>query len=281
MSLFCHAQIQEWGWQTADSAFVVCQYQHQLYSSLTQIHDIDEMRLEIGSNLSRYYSYSSFHYDSLRYTPEGREIIKKLTEAAFDATKGKEKKEVFRILSKRPGYQTQCEVYKIYGENKTVVQDRIGDDYYRYEEQMEPQEWIICEDTLTILNYLCQKAVCTWRGRNYTAWFTESIPISEGPYKFHGLPGLIVKIADERNIRIWDLKGIEVVQKYPIYWSKPPFDFNTVFQSTTRTEFMKKWYDRQQKMIRSLNNDRMKWKRNPVTIKFVREPIEMDFEGVE
>ena len=41
--------------------------------------------------------------------------------------------------------------------------------------------------------------MCQFRGRTYKAWYTMEIEIEEGPWKFHGLPGLIVEIAD-----IWD-----------------------------------------------------------------------------
>lgn len=45
-------------------------------------------------------------------------------------------------------------------------------------------------------------------GRKWTAWFTAEIPIQDGPYKFHGLPGLIVKIEDEAKSHSFELKGI-------------------------------------------------------------------------
>lgn len=34
-------------------------------------------------------------------------------------------------------------------------------------------------------------------GRDWVAWFTNDIPIQDGPYKFCGLPGLIIKIEDD------------------------------------------------------------------------------------
>ena len=59
--------------------------------------------------------------------------------------------------------------------------------------------WEIKNETKTISDYKCQKAIGSFAGRNYIAWFTSEIPISDGPYKFNGLPGLIIKINDSRN----------------------------------------------------------------------------------
>lgn len=55
--------------------------------------------------------------------------------------------------------------------------------------------WEIKTDTLTVSGYRCQKALLDFRGRSYVAWFTNEIPIPLGPYKYRGLPGLIVKIS--------------------------------------------------------------------------------------
>ncbi|MFY1045776.1 GLPGLI family protein [Chryseobacterium sp. GP-SGM7] len=54
----------------------------------------------------------------------------------------------------------------------------------------------------------------------YNAWFTNEIPISEGPYKFSGLPGLIVKIEDTKKQHIWELKGIEKFRNMKFSFSR-------------------------------------------------------------
>ncbi|MDP1842233.1 MAG: GLPGLI family protein [Sediminibacterium sp.] len=64
--------------------------------------------------------------------------------------------------------------------------------------ELKPEiKWNIVEETKMIKNYTCLKATTEFRGRKYTAWFTPDIPISDGPWKFKGLPGLILSIADE------------------------------------------------------------------------------------
>ncbi|WP_370901629.1 GLPGLI family protein, partial [Chryseobacterium gossypii] len=59
--------------------------------------------------------------------------------------------------------------------------------------------WKILPDKNENGEYETQKATTRYGGRNWTAWFTSSIPIQEGPYIFHGLPGFIVKISDDRS----------------------------------------------------------------------------------
>lgn len=71
------------------------------------------------------------------------------------------------------------------------------------------QEWKILSDKEKIGNFNAQKAVCDFAGRKWTAWFTTDIPIQDGPYKFHGLPGLIIKLEDNTHSHIFELKGVK------------------------------------------------------------------------
>lgn len=59
--------------------------------------------------------------------------------------------------------------------------------------------WKLIDETKTINTITCKKATVTYKGRNWIAWYSTEIPLPYGPYKFSGLPGLIIKIADEKN----------------------------------------------------------------------------------
>ncbi len=61
------------------------------------------------------------------------------------------------------------------------------------------QNWKIINETKIIGTFKCQKAVANFAGRNWTAWFTQDIPYPYGPYKFNGLPGLILEVYDNSN----------------------------------------------------------------------------------
>ena len=83
---------------------------------------------------------------------------------------------------------------------------RIGSDSYKVLED-RVLDWKILPEKEKIGNWEAQKATTEFGGRKWTAWFCEEIPLSDGPYKFKGLPGLIVKISDADNSHVMELKG--------------------------------------------------------------------------
>ncbi|AZA79575.1 GLPGLI family protein [Chryseobacterium sp. G0186] len=59
------------------------------------------------------------------------------------------------------------------------------------------QDWKLSNETKIINSIQCKKAEVSYKGREWTAWYSTEIPFPYGPYKFSGLPGLIVKITDK------------------------------------------------------------------------------------
>ncbi|SKB26417.1 GLPGLI family protein [Parapedobacter luteus] len=87
------------------------------------------------------------------------------------------------------------------------------DEIYYYDEPRDMLEWQIKEDTLRIGKLFCQRADVYFGKRHWIAWFAPEIPIPDGPYKFCGLPGLIVSIADTKGHWQFDLTNIRSVEK--------------------------------------------------------------------
>ncbi len=71
--------------------------------------------------------------------------------------------------------------------------------YLATEPQLPKINWEITQEQKKIGTFDCQKATTRFRGRNYTAWFSPQIPVSDGPWKFHGLPGLILEAYDSEE----------------------------------------------------------------------------------
>lgn len=61
------------------------------------------------------------------------------------------------------------------------------------------EDWKLVDETKIINTISCKKATVTYKGRNWIAWYSTEIPLPYGPYKFSGLPGLIIKMSDEKN----------------------------------------------------------------------------------
>lgn len=78
-----------------------------------------------------------------------------------------------------------------------------------YSEPIVEKKWQLEEGGTTILGYNCRKASCTFRQRSWNVWYAEDIPISEGPWKLDGLPGMILKAVDTKNQFSFECIGIK------------------------------------------------------------------------
>lgn len=250
-----HAQ-EQWNWQPIDSAYLVCRYEY-LSPSILVPHNRDDMCLEIGRHISKFYSQITLDFFVLGTTPEGRAQLKEKADDVFRRqSRAKTDEEGLRIMSELPGRKSDCIVYKNYPKDTIYVQDCIsGSNFCYYTEDYTPQNWQIHPDTITHLGYHCQKATCSWRGRDYEAWFTSEIPVNDGPMKFFGLPGLIVKVSDTEKAYSFVLKGIEKTDK-PIYFNTETFLKNSPnFEPIIRCELMHKKSSGFKNMIRALKRD--------------------------
>lgn len=78
---------------------------------------------------------------------------------------------------------------------KLIVTGLMGNRYFiKIDDDLK---WKIKIEKQKIGNLDCQKAEVDYGGRHWIAWFSESVNLQEGPYIFHGLPGLIIKITDQ------------------------------------------------------------------------------------
>jgi len=156
----------------------------------------DIMILEIGNTSSLFYSQYRKFGDSLMAEDQKRGF----TGTDVAANKGK------YFLNK-----WSLVLAKNYPLNKNTASE-IAIQPYKYQEEIVSQNWKILNDTMTLYELKCQKAVGRFRGRNYEAWFSRDIPVNNGPWKFFGLPGLIVKVNDDKMEFNFELNGVEVLK---------------------------------------------------------------------
>lgn len=169
-------------------------YEYKFVSDSTKKDVVasEMMFLDITKNSSKYYSREVYVQDSIM-----RADLEKQMKAGVSN---------FNIKRNDAKGKVRYKVTKDYQKNKTYLNVRIGSDSYKILED-RVLDWKILPEKEKIGNWEAQKATTEFGGRKWTAWFCEEIPLSDGPYKFKGLPGLIVKISDADNSHVMELKG--------------------------------------------------------------------------
>jgi GLPGLI family protein len=88
--------------------------------------------------------------------------------------------------------------------------DGISTERYVCTEKAEEPTWtIVADSTAEVIGNPCQLAVTDFRGRRWYAWYTDDTPISEGPWKLCGLPGLIVEAVSDDGIHRFTLTELQ------------------------------------------------------------------------
>lgn len=112
-----------------------------------------------------------------------------------------------------------------------------GIDKFVYTEEMPNFQWQLKPAEKKVIGgYTCSLAVGNYAGRTYQAWFTTEIPVSTGPWKLGGLPGLILEAEDTEGEYIYTCTRI---QKKKGYIAVQGMD--TAYK-TTRERFLKAFH---------------------------------------
>ena len=80
-------------------------------------------------------------------------------------------------------------------------------------------------------------ATSDFRGRHWTAWFATDIPVSDGPWKLGGLPGLILEAYDKGHQYTFTAVGLERVAEEPIVFT--PSGEKNGYPTVDRRAFLK------------------------------------------
>lgn len=193
-----------------DTSFLKCQYETIYYTDTLMMNKgqwiSDEFILQIGQKVSKYYSKTTDMYERVMSDPKAKEAYSKEMTLALEKAKNKG-----GFLEQAPlARNNPLVIYNNYPINQRTVQDAAFFDYYIYEDNNIPQKWTMVADSVKdILGYKCKKAVCSYRGRNYEAWYAPDISVSAGPWKFSGLPGLIMSVQDTKGHYTFKISGLE------------------------------------------------------------------------
>lgn len=173
---------------------------------------------------SKFYSPITEYIDSLNSTPEGTAQWQDMTRGAY----------LNGNLDKIPRKDGSYYVVKSISDNTLRYYDSAGIDKFVYEETPEEWTWEISDSTKNILGYECVKASTDFHGRKWIAWFSPEIPVSNGPWKLGGLPGVILKASTDDDKYSFVATGIKHTTKaiVPVYIADQ-------YEKTDRKSFLK------------------------------------------
>lgn len=173
---------------------------------LEDTYTSDRMLLQIGPDgLSKFSSYKNLTVDSLLMNMTSEQV-------ADAAIEGKLSNGEFMTI------------FKNYTQGKLTHTEKICMDWFRYEEDMPELEWELTDSVTNVLGYECRSAVCNFRGREWKVFYTEDIPLMDGPWKLHGLPGLIMRAVDKDGHYSFECIGIKSQADRPITIYKVPYN---------------------------------------------------------
>lgn len=180
-------------------------------------YENDDMQLLIGDKVSYFYSATYRAYEEeLRKSVDANNIAIPTSTSARGSI--------------------SMDFYRNYPTGKSTYLDKVIREKFRIIEPLEQPQWdIIADSTKQILDYHCQMARCSFKGRTWTAWFTTDIPLDNGPWKLCGLPGLILRAYDSKQQYIFDCVGMKQAKEGENITYDSKFD---KYVSATMKEFV-------------------------------------------
>ena len=188
-------------------------YEYKFATDSTNRADIksESLVLDVNEQGSNFYSYEKFKADSVTSEEVQKQVASKSNNILVNNTyKG----------------NIRYTVAKQYPNFKTTLKTMVGGDDYSVLDNRE-MNWKILPETETVGTFKTQKAETEIFGRKWTAWFTNEIPIQDGPYKFRGLPGLIVKLQDKTLSHSFEIKSVRNMvprTEFPSTFTEKPID---------------------------------------------------------
>lgn len=153
-----------------------------------------KMTLVASPEKSLYFNKMSLYVDSCNSTPEGKAKLREIQMKAWRVVQPDGSITYDgRKLGLAPDKTIYLYVSKESEHRQMSVYDLKSDELWRYEEPIYEMEWTIMEDSIkNILGFECIKAQTDYHGRTWKVWFSPEIPVHDGPWKLHGLPGMIL-----------------------------------------------------------------------------------------
>lgn len=127
-------------------------------------------------------------------------------------------------------------IVKTYADNTLLYHKftMVGTMYY-YEPLPDFKWSISSEETKEICGMKCQKATSSFRGREWEVWFAPEMKNSEGPWKFSGLPGLVLSASSKDGDHIFECTDILRNHRRIRHYDTLKLDFKTKRESFNKS----------------------------------------------
>ncbi len=194
-----------------DTAVLSCSYFYEFQEDSTDRSSMasEEMTLLVGRHSTLFLATNQLYLDS---------VLRAFSGKPFDQTHLKK----FTPLVQGTTVNLYCgfHIYNNYMANSILFTNYLNNKYLKVIESNKINWKIEAYRDTVISGYKCLKASAGLWGRKFNAWYTLNIPLSYGPYKFCGLPGLIVQISDSKKQHCFTLNSIKNIKdkKQAIYY---------------------------------------------------------------
>ncbi|MDE5595620.1 MAG: GLPGLI family protein [Muribaculaceae bacterium] len=181
--------------------------------------------LQTDFNNSVYYNPNTYFLDKSAHDDAARNAYGAMASALLEKGEG----------ASVPNRTISTYVFKYADSQNKRVYDDAMEEYIYYDEPFEEMQWnIIPDSTKSVLGYECLKAECNYHGKDWNAWFTPEIPVSDGPWKFAGLPGLILYVSDSNGYNTFVATGLEYTKD-----ELPQMEVPEYYHKGNRIEFLR------------------------------------------
>ncbi len=145
----------------------------------------DTFKLRFDAHKALFYNVETFTEDSLRHND-----LTAWQKALSNALTRKQRAN----KANRPYYILADLQQKTY-----IFKDKIGTNSFSYTDSLPTFNWQLKSEYRDIAGHRCAKAIGKYMGRTYEAWYATDIPTHVGPWKFYGLPGLVMSVYDTQH----------------------------------------------------------------------------------
>lgn len=185
-------------------------YRHPEQTMRTAEADISNQYILLSNgSISKFYSPKTEYIDSIESTTEGFESFNMFKRICY------EKKQQHLI----PRVDGSFYITKSFKNKVIRTYDVANGTRFKWDEQLTEIKWDVTDSIKNILGYECFMASTEFHGRKWTVWFSPEIPVADGPWKLHGLSGLILEAVCDGAQYHFVADGIQYIENpyYKVY----------------------------------------------------------------